>query len=188
VAEQVRNGRRTQGADRVDEQRMRAVERVDEAAAGDFRPARHLDRTADFQRQLIEGDLPFRRVEAPFAREPPQVPVGADVVEAVVVDAGVGQVAAHALDRPRAAELEKVAVAGGVELQQRRAEGEALRPLRPAARTISAADREHRRAIGRIPGSLDRSDLLRRQLEQVIDRAQEILGPALPTEPDHLVS
>ena len=52
-----------------------------------------------------------------------------------------------------APELEELALAGRVELQQRRSELEALRPLGPAARAIAPLDGEDRRAVGGIPAS-----------------------------------
>ena len=101
LTETVGQRQRAQRSDRVDEQRVRAVERVDEAAGRQPRPAPRLDGAADFQRELVEAPLPVARLDAPLARQPPEIAVGADVVEAVVVDADVGEVRRHALDRPR---------------------------------------------------------------------------------------
>ena len=99
MAEHVRQRQRAKRADRVDEQRMRAVERADEAAARNARPPARLHGTADFQRQLVEVLFPVARVDPPLAREAPQVAVRADVVEAVIVDARVGEVRGHPFER-----------------------------------------------------------------------------------------
>src|SRR5262249_46971960 len=144
-------------------------ERVDEAAIGQPRPAPRLDGAARSQRELVEAALPGARVDAPLAREPPQRAVRADVVEAVIVDARVRDMRRHALDRALAAELEEFNLAGGVELQQRRSELKALRPLGPPARLIASADREHRRALLGTPAVLDRSNLRGGEIEEAAD-------------------
>ena len=79
MAEEVREGERTERSDRVDEQRVRAVEGVDEAAAvGQARPPARLHRPADPERQRVEAFLPLARFEALLVREPPQVAGPAD--------------------------------------------------------------------------------------------------------------
>ena len=153
---------------------MGAVERVDETAVGQRRPAARLDGAAHFQGELVEPQLPVARGHAPFARQPPQRAVGADVVEAVVVHAHVGEVRGHALHCARSSEVEEGDVTGRVELQQRRSELEALRPLCPAARLIAALHGEHRRALFRPPDRFDGQDLRSRQIEQVIDFGEQI--------------
>src|SRR5688500_12767467 len=80
--------------------------------------------------------------EPAFVHEAEKAAVGADVVEAVVVDAGMGDVRRHQLDGAAAARVERGGVAGGVELQNGGAELETLRPLRPAARGVAAVDGE----------------------------------------------
>ncbi len=165
---------RAQRAERVDEQRMRAVERVDETAVGQLRPAAGLDSAAHFQRELVEPQFPVACGHASFARQPPQVAVGADVVEPVVVHAHVGEVRGHSFHSPRSSELEKARVARRVELQQRRPELEALCPLRPAARLIPALHGEHRCALFGPPHRFDGQDLRGRQIEQVIDLGEQI--------------
>ena len=147
---------------------------MDEAAARQLRPATRLHGPADLQRQLVEAPLPGARLDSALASEPPEIAVGADVVEAVIVDADVGQVRRHAFDRPRAPQLEECGLAGRVELQQRRAELESLRPLGPPARAITAFDREYGRAVFRAPGIFDRTNLRGRQLEHPRDLRQQI--------------
>src|SRR5207247_10338686 len=87
LAEHEAERQRAQRADRVDEQRMSAVERVDEAAVGQRRPAAGLHRAADFQRELVEAPLPVTCGRTSLTRQSPQVAVRADVVEPVVVHA-----------------------------------------------------------------------------------------------------
>ena len=176
MPEHVGDGQRAQRADRVDEERVRAVERVDVAAVGQRRPPLRLHRAADLERELVEAQLPGRRVDPALACQPPQPAVGADVVETVVVDADVRQVRRHPLDGARPAQLQEFGVAGGVELQDGRAELKSLGPFGPAARLVAALDREHGRAgVGR-PGCFERADLARRQLEHAIDLGQQVAG------------
>ena len=93
---------------------------------------------AHLERELVEVPLPRLVGDAALVHQPPQVAVGADVVEAVVVDADVRQVRGHHGDGPLAAEPQEALVAGRVELQQGRAELEALRPLGPALGRVAA--------------------------------------------------
>ena len=139
---------------------------------GQARPAPRLHRAADLQRQLVEARLPRARLDPPFAREPPQVAVGADVVEPVVVHPHVGQVRRHPFQRARAAEVEELLVAGRVELEQRGAELEPLRPLGPAARLVAPFDGEDGRAVLRAPGVFDREDLAGGDVEERADPRQ----------------
>ncbi len=185
MAEAVRDRQGPKRADGVDEERVRAVERVDEPAARDRRPPRGLDGAAHLQRQLVELALPLGRVDPAFARETPERAVGADVVESVVVHADMRQMRRHALDRPRAAEIEERAVAGGVELQQRGAELEALRPLGPAPGAVDAVHREHRRAVGRIPSRFERQDLRRRPFEDAPGFRQQVADGGRLVYADH---
>ncbi len=155
VAEPVGHRERAAGPDGVDEERMRPVERVDVAGAvGRFLPAGRLHRAAHLQGQL--GELPQPVVDAALEHEPAQRAVGAHVVEAVIVHAGVAHVRGHPLDGAVAAEVEEPLVAGRVELQQRRAVAEPLGPLGPPAGGVAPVDGEHR---GRaVVVALDRLD------------------------------
>ncbi len=188
LPEQVAEREGAQRADRVDEQRVRTVERVDEPAAVQARPASRLHRAADLQRQLVEAAFPLARVDPLLTRQPPQVSVGADVVEPVIVHAHVREVRRHALDRARSTEFEECSIAGGVELQQRRSELKALRPLGPASCLIAPSNREHRRAVLRTPGVLDRADLRRREIEQPIDPGHQVARRSSPVEAHHFRS
>ena len=162
VAKLMRHRERAQRADRVDEQRVRAVERINVAAARNVRPARGLHCAGDLEREFVKLHLARAVGDLPLAHEPPKVAVGRDVVEAVIVHAGVRHVRGHVLHRAFVADLQKPLVAGGVVLQHGRAELKALRPLGPAARGVLALHGEHRRALGRTPVFLDGQNLLPR--------------------------
>ena len=96
MAQVVADGQGAQGADGVHEKRMRAVEGVDVAAAiGGPRPAPRLHRAGTFQGHFVRAALPGVLPDAPFLHEAQQIAVGADVVEAVIVDARVGEVRRH---------------------------------------------------------------------------------------------
>ncbi len=176
MAEEVREGERTQGSDCVDEERVCAVERMDEAAVSDRRPASRLHRAAHLERELVEAHFPVRRVEPMLTRQAPQGSIRAHVVEAMIVDADVREVRRHAFNGARACELQEVAIAGGVELQDGRTKLEALRPFRPAPRLPTPVHGEDWRPVGRSPGLLQRSDLAGREFEEPIDLRQQIGG------------
>src|SRR5688572_17175428 len=114
---------------------MRAVEGINEPAIPQRRPAARLYRSRHFQRQCVEPHFPRLGVEPFLAREPPEVAVRTDVVEAVIVNTGVRQMSGHPLEGPRSAKSEERGVSRRIELQERSAELKALGPLRPAART-----------------------------------------------------
>ena len=59
VAEPMPESQRSQRADGIDEERVGAVERVNEPAIGQARPAPGLHGAADLQRQLVEVALPL---------------------------------------------------------------------------------------------------------------------------------
>src|SRR4029453_4433337 len=120
-----------------------------------------------------------------FTREAPEIAVGADVVEAVIVDADVREVRRHPVDGARSPELEEFRLAGRVELQQRRPELKALRPLGPPARAIAPVGGEHRRAVFGPPGLFDRANLVRGQLEKPRDLRQQLARCAAAIDADH---
>ena len=151
VAERVGDGEGAQGADRVDEQRVGTVEGVDEpAAVRGPGPAPRLHGAARLEGQLVEGPLPGVLGDPALVHQAQQVAVGADVVEAVIVHADVGEVRRHPLHACSACPISRNSfVPGGVELEERRAVLEALRPLGPAARGPCAAHGEDGRALRR---------------------------------------
>ena len=186
VPQAVRHGERAQRAHGVGEERVRAVERVDVAApvrgAG---PAPGLHRPARLQRELAEVPLAPLGLVPALEGEAPQGAPGADVVEAVVVHPDVRHVGSHAPVGALAPDLEERPVAGRVELQDRGAELEALRPVRPPARGVTAAQGEDGRAVGGVPGLLEGEDLLRGERPEAIDRGPEVRGSQRLVDADH---
>ena len=117
----------------------------------------------------IEGDFAF-------AHQAPEIAVGRDIVEPVVVDADVRNVGGHHLDGLAPAQVQEPLVAGGVELQEGGAELEPLRPFGPAARGVSALDSEDGGAMGGIPGLFNGQDFAGREVEEPAQLGQECLG------------
>jgi hypothetical protein len=109
-----------------------------------------------------------------LVHQPPEVAVRADIVEPVVVNADVREVRRHHSQRALAAKLEKLLVAGGVELQKRGSELEPLRPLRPALRRVPTFHREYRRGRARRAASLDRLDALSRPRPKTLELRKKI--------------
>jgi hypothetical protein len=144
VTEEVCERECAERSHRVNEQRVRAVERMDVAAAGNRRPPPRLHRAAHLERELVEADFPFARIGTLFTRHAPERAVGAHVVEPVIVHAHVREVRRHAGEGAFPAKLEEFARAGCVKLQQRRPVLKSFCPFRPAARRVLAVDREHR--------------------------------------------
>ena len=141
------------------------------------------DGAARLERELVEAP-PQSPASMRRSRQPPEDAVGADVVEAVIVHAHVRQVRRHALHGARSTQLEKRRVSRRVELQQRGAELEALRPLGPSARLIAPLHREDRRAVRRPPAILNRTDLHRRQVEHARNRRQQVARRARAIDVD----
>src|SRR5690606_15789605 len=144
MPELVGNGERAQRPDGVRKERVWAVEGVDVPfPRGQLGPAMSLHRSGGFQRHLVEGELPRIARYAALQHEAAEVSVGADVVEAVIVDAKMGDVRRHPLQRVPPARLEELRLAGGVELEDLRAILKALRPFRPAPGGIPSFHREY---------------------------------------------
>src|ERR1051325_1044943 len=127
---------------------MRSVEGVNETlTVGDWGPAGGLDGAGDFQGQFVE--ILFLLLVGDFSlpHQAEQVAISGDVVEAMVGTADMRDVLGHVFDRGAPAQLEKRLVTGRVELQQGRADLEALGPLRPAPGGVAALDGEDWRAV-----------------------------------------
>ena len=102
----------------------------------------------------------------PSRHQAQQIAVGADVVEAVIVNADVGDVRRHDVDGALGGRSPGTRLAGGVELQDGGAELEALRPFGPAAAGVLAADGEDgRTCVGR-PVGFEGADLGGGEFEQ----------------------
>src|SRR5450432_4266981 len=109
---------------------MRAIERIDVATAiGSPRPSKGLHRARAFQREFVEFPLPRIVRNTPFRHQAKKIAIRADVVEAVIVNPGVGDVWRHQRNSTLSPDLEKLLFAGGVELQNSCAELETLCPF-----------------------------------------------------------
>src|SRR3974377_166044 len=153
MPELMRECERTQRAHGVDEQRMRAVERLDEAeAASELGPAPRLHGARAFECELDIFHLPRIARDAALKHETTQIAVSRDLVKAVVVHAEMGDMGRHfgasAFDR----QVKEALVAGRIELQHGAAELEPLRPVCPAARLVSGLARVPRRRLCAGPG------------------------------------
>src|SRR5688572_23314437 len=114
MSQHVRQRQRAQRADRIDEERVRAVEGVDESSTWNRRPAPGLYGSCYLQRRRVKPLLPWLRFEFAFARQPPQGAVGAHIIETMVVNADVRQMRRHTLECERSAQLEKLTIAGRI--------------------------------------------------------------------------
>lgn len=130
------------GADGIDEEGVWSVEGVDEAAALAFGPACGLDGAGGFDGEFVEVIFPFVVRDAAFEHEAAEVSVGGEVVEAVVVDADVGDVGGHVADGVVASAFEAFLVVGCIEVEDGDAVAEAFGPLGPAAGGVFAGDGE----------------------------------------------
>ena len=83
---------------------------MDETAVGQPGPSPGLHGAAHLQRELVEVALPVAGLESAFGREPPEIAVGADVVEPVVVDADMRQMRRHPFERSRCVRVPGIAV------------------------------------------------------------------------------
>ena len=90
--------------------------------------------------------------------------VGGDVVEAMVVNTGVGEVLGHVGDDVAPGQREQILISRQLEAQQGIAVLESLGPLGPAARGIAAGDGDDRGAIAHLPTPVEAQCFLRSQL------------------------
>ena len=161
VAQLVRNRQRAQRAHCVDEKGVRPVERVDVAfAAGQLRPAGRLHRAGNLQGEFVKMLFVLVERNLPLAHQAQQIAVGGQVVEPVVVHADGRDLRGHPLHRFAPADLQETFVGRGVELQNGRAVLKSLRPLRPAARGVSAPHGEDRRPALGLPRIAARGQLV----------------------------
>ena len=90
--------------------------------------------------------------------------VGGDVVEAVVVNAGVGEVLGHVGDDVPLGHREQILIAGQLEAEQGVAVLKALCPLGPAARGVPAGNGKDGRAVADLPAPVEAQGFLRGKL------------------------
>ena len=107
MAQAMGQGQHAQRADRVGKQGVRPVERVDVSiAVARTAPASRLHGAAGFEGQFIQLALPGVVPKAAFEHQPPQIAVGADIVEPVVMHTDVRHVRSHPADRVRTSQLQ----------------------------------------------------------------------------------
>jgi len=156
MAEPMRKPENPKAPNGINKERMAAVERVNIAAVlWEPGPPRGLHRSTHFQRQFVKIQFPLVHPDAPFEHEAAQLPVSGDVVEPVIVYAGVRKVLGHIGNYVAAGSLQQPRIAGELETKQRVTVLEALRPLSPAARRVAALDRDNRCAVCRIPALVE---------------------------------
>ena len=173
----------SQRADRVAKERMRTVERVDVTVpVGRPRPAGRLHGAAHLERQFAEIEKMLIPMNAAFEHQPADVAIGADVVEPVVMHADMRDMRRHEVDRALQPEIEKRPIAGGVKLQEQRAELKALGPFGPPTGGVFALDREHGRAVTGFPGAFERFEHLGRARPHPLDGGEEILWSEFPID------
>ena len=148
-------------------------------------PSARLHGAADLERELIEVHLPRRRLDAAFAGQPPQGPVGADVVEAVIVHADVREVRRHPAEGARPSQLEERAIAGRIKLQERRAVDEAFASIRSTRARCIVPSTVKTGAPLDDPRAIERQDLRGRQFEHPVDCRKQIAGRARAVAANH---
>ncbi len=101
---------------------MWSIEGVDVAGGAllgfgveDGGPSRGLDGAGDFECEFVEVLFPGVVWDFIFEEETAERTVGGDIVEAVIVDAGVGEVGGHTVERGFATDFEEGLVVGCVE-------------------------------------------------------------------------
>src|SRR5262245_16332573 len=114
----MRDAERAQRTNRVAEKGVWAVEGVDEATAVvGFRPACGLHGAADFEGELTSRQQAVIGTQA-GEDQAAEGAVGADIVEAVIMDADVRDMRRHELQRVMTAPVQEPLLAGGLVLQE----------------------------------------------------------------------
>ena len=157
MAQTVRDGQRSQRTNRVAKQRVRAVERINiSMTVRGGAPASRLHGPGCLEGQFIQFAFPPVVRNASFAHQPVEIAIGADVVEAVVMNADVRHMRCHAVDRMISADLQKSLVAGRIKLKNGPTELKALGPLGPALGLILSLNGKDRRACLIVPRTVNR--------------------------------
>src|SRR5579872_5640710 len=165
---------------------MRSIERIDiPLTIGDSGPAGGLHSAGALQRQLVKIPFPPILGYPALIHQPQQIPICADIVESDLVYASMRDVRRHGCHRALASSFQELCLAGRVELQNGRAELEALRPFGPAAACVLSADREHGRALRWLPGSIERPDFHGGGFKQALYFSFQVLGGKLSADLNH---
>ena len=173
MPQHVRETTDTQSADGIDEQGVAAVEGVNVAETiTEAGPTGGLHCAADLQGELVEVQLPLVGWYAAFEHQPPQITVGGDIVEAVIVYPGVRQMFCHVLNNVPFGQVEEIAVIGEFKAQQSIAVLEPSSPLRPAACRVAAGNGDDGRSIRGLPPPVQTQRFCRGQLQGALDSGQ----------------
>ena len=168
---------KAEGAERTDgvgEEGLGPVEGADVTElGGELGPAGGLDGPARFECEIVEVGLPIVGGESAFVEKAAQVPVGADIVKAVIMDPDVGDVGGHAAERSLSADLEHRFIASGVVLEDGGAVDETFGPLGPAPGGVFAFNGEDRGAVRLLPTFLEEEDFRGGGLENFFGRGFE---------------
>ena len=106
-----------------------------------------MDGTAGFDGQVVEVRFPCIGGESAFQQKAAKIAVGADIVEAVVMDPDMGHVGGHAAEGSLAPDLEHVFISGGVVLEDGGTIDKAFGPFGPATGGVFSCDGEDGRSI-----------------------------------------
>lgn len=126
----VRQGQNAQRSDGIGEKGVWPVERIDVSfTIAEVRPARRLHRTAHFHGEIIERELPRILRDPPLQHQVPQVPIRADIIEAMIVHPDMADVCRHVFHGRTLPHRQRIGITGRIELQDRGTEPKALRPF-----------------------------------------------------------
>src|SRR5690606_17946796 len=119
---------------------MGAVEGIDKTATVfDRGPSSRLDCAGYFKGQFVKILLPFVKRGLSFHHQPQQITVGAGIVEAVVMDAGMAYMGRHQFQGFCPSLLQKFFLSGGIKLQNGRTKLKTLGPFGPSTGSIFSA-------------------------------------------------
>src|ERR1700733_7193375 len=116
---------------------------MNEPAILDSCPSFRLHRSAQLQGQLIEVTFPRVLGNASLTHQPPKISVSADVIEAMVMNSEMADVARHFLQCRLPSQIKKSSVFIGIKLKDRRSILKTLCPLCPPARSVFAIHRKN---------------------------------------------
>jgi hypothetical protein len=120
-------------------------------------------------------ELPGVHWNALFEHETAEVAIGGDVVEAVVMHAGVGEMLRHVGDDVPLSHSEQILISRELEAEQGIAVLKTLGPLGPTARGIAAGDGDDGGTIAGFPSPVEAQGFIRGQLQRTLDSWGQIL-------------
>ena len=142
----------------IHEERVRAVEAVDESPTLPLGPTGGLNGAAGLDGEFVEVFLPFVFGKTALEHQSAEVSIGREVVETMVVDTDVRDMRGHAANGVVAAAREAFLIACGIKMKDRNAVAEAFGPFGPAACRVFSGNGEDGRALAFIVFAVDRRD------------------------------